>query len=120
MHPTPIETATIGAIVAAMGVLTGALLSGRELDTELIAIVALASVGGWLLVTALLSSRRPTSGAWAQPSPAYAAGLPTVASAGGDDFELPETPETPLTAAARTAASKAQRTSKEDGGADAS
>lgn len=115
-----LTSALIGAIVAAMGVLTGALLSGRELDTELIAIVALASVGGWLLVTALLSSRRPTSGTWAQPSPTYAPGLPTMSSAGGDDGGPSATPETPLTAAARAAASKAQRTSKKDAGTEAS
>lgn len=106
-----LTSALIGAIITAIGVLTGALLSGRELDTELIAIVALASVGGWLLVTALLSSRRPKSGAWADPAPLYAAGSRTMP--GGSDNEAipPSTSEAPLTAAARAAAGRAQRDS---------
>ena len=59
-----LTSALIGAIIAALGLLTMALLSGRELDTELIAIVALAAVGTWLLITALLSGRKPRSGQW--------------------------------------------------------
>lgn len=119
-----LTSALIGAIVAAIGALTGALLSGRELDTELIAIVSLAAIGGWLLVTALLSSRRPRGGAWAESTPvAYSPlGASTPASKDVDtppaaDLKTPpadvvETPEAPadppLTAAARKAAAKAK------------
>lgn len=106
-----LTSALIGAIITALGVLTAALLSGRDLDTDLIAIVTLASVGGWLLITALLSGRRPRSGAWAaEPTPA------TVATSGetppfGDGIQegAPSRSEAPLTSAARSAASKAKR-----------
>lgn len=56
-----LTSALIGAIVTACGALTIALLSGYDLDTELIAIIALATVGGWLLLTALLAGRTPRS-----------------------------------------------------------
>ncbi|NYI40696.1 hypothetical protein [Demequina lutea] len=104
-----LTSALIGAIVAAVGVLTIALLSGRELDTELIAIIALAAVGGWLLITALISGRRPRSGEWAaqDDSSVYAGGFSSTPPG-------VETGAAPLTAAARSAASKAKR-----GGADA-
>ena len=106
-----LTSALIGAIIAAMGVLTGVLLSGRELDTELIAIVALASVGGWLLITALLSGRHPRSGAWADPAPLYAADSPTMPGASDIEAVPPSASESPLTAAARAAAGRAQRNS---------
>jgi len=85
-----LTSALIGAIITALAALTAALLSGRDLDTELIAIVTLAAVGAWLLITALLSGRKPRSGSWA-PEPPYAPS------------------EQSLTSAARSAASNAQR-----------
>jgi hypothetical protein len=107
-----LTSALIGAIVTAVGVLTIALLSGRKLDTELIAIIALASVGGWLLITALISSRRPRSGQWAahgEPS-VYASGFPsTPAGVQTNEDTMTASDEPPLTAAARKAASKAKR-----------
>ncbi len=116
-----LTSALIGAIVTAMGVLTGALLSGRELDTELIAIVTLASIGGWLLVTALLSSRRPRSGAWADLAPLYTAGSPTMPEASDNEAVPPSSPEESLTSAARAAAGNARRDVKGKGdSADAS
>ena len=110
-----LTSALIGAIIAALGVLTGALLSGRNLDTELIAIVALASIGVWLVLTALLSARRPRSGAcapqpgtWTAENSAYATpGAATPAPYTGHSGTPPHGEET-LTTAARTAASKAQ------------
>lgn len=111
-----LTSALIGAIVTAVGILTIALLSGRRLDTELIAIVALASVGGWLLLTALISSRRPRSGQWA------AQGEPSVYAGGFSSIPLGVQPiedamtassEPTLTAAARKAASKAKRADAE-------
>jgi len=106
-----LTSALIGALIAALGVLTMALLSGRELDTELIAIVALAAVGGWLLITALLSSRKPRSGQWAgQDEPSLYAGTAAMPATGGvsDEGEPPRY-EAPPTAAARSAASTANR-----------
>ena len=108
-----LTSALIGAIVTAVGVLTIALLSGRKLDTELIAIIALASVGGWLLITALISSRRPRSGQWAaQGSPSVYAGAFSNTPPGvvtDDAGSMPGSQDAPLTAAARKAASKAKR-----------
>ncbi len=57
-----LTSALVGAIVAAMGVVTMALLSGRVLDTELVAIVALAAAGGWLVISALLPGARSRAG----------------------------------------------------------
>lgn len=105
-----LTSALIGAIITALGVLTGALLSGRDLDTELIAIVTLASVGGWLLITALLSSRSPRQDRWVDPAPVYSAEARRETEATSDATTAPEAPPT---AAARTAATKAKR-----GGAD--
>lgn len=110
-----LTSAIIGAIITAVGVLTMALLSGRQLDTELIVIIALAAVGGWLLITALLSGRRPRSGQWAaQAEPSVYAGAPSAKAPGivaEDDDAMSESHEPPLTAAARKAASKAKRAS---------
>ena len=99
-----LTSALIGAIVTAVGILTMALLSGRKLDTELIAIIALAAVGGWLLITAMLSGRRPRSGQWAaQDEPAvYAGGYSSTPTSVATD-------DAPLTAAAREAASRSSR-----------
>lgn len=117
-----LTSALIGAIVTAVGVLTIALLSGRKLDTELISIIALASVGGWLLITAMISGRRPRSGEWAaEPSPSvyardFSSTPPAVAThsvathgAGTHDGDTAHSDEPPLTAAARKVASKAKR-----------
>lgn len=108
-------SALIGAIIASLGVLTGALLSGRDLDTNLIVIVALAAAGVWLMITALLSARRPRSGAWAaEPSPADGK-TPGTGTALPDPYEghegTPPHGEAPLTTAARTAAGKARKKS---------
>jgi len=121
-----LTSALIGAIVTAVGVLTIALLSGRELDTELISIIALASVGGWLLITAMLSGRRPRSGQWAaEPSPSvYARDFSSTPPASEmhdaamhdaamHGASTPDADEPPLTAAARKVASKAKRTDAE-------
>jgi len=111
-----LTSALIGAIVTAVGVLTIALLSGRELDTELISIIALASVGGWLLITAMLSGRRPRSGQWAaEPSPSvYARDFSSTPPASEmHDAAMHDADEPPLTAAARKVASKAKRTDAE-------
>ncbi|NTV39061.1 MAG: hypothetical protein HGA51_03760 [Demequinaceae bacterium] len=112
-----LTSALIGAIITALGVLTAALLSGKDLDTELIAIVTLASVGGWLLITAVLSSRSPRSGAWApEPWPSGYARNDSVASSedrvdAGQQTPAPHVP--PLTAAARKAATAAKRADAE-------
>jgi hypothetical protein len=115
-----LTSALIGAIIAALGVLTMALLSGRDLDTELIAIVALAAVGGWLLITALLAGRRPRSGQWAaQAEPSVYAGSGTASApasvvddhdAHADDDDDDAVTPPPLTAAARKAAARAKST----------
>jgi hypothetical protein len=119
-----LTSALIGAIIAALGVLTMALLSGRDLDTELIAIVALAAIGGWLLITALLAGRRPRAGQWAgQAEPSVYAGTATTsaparvvndhhdddddADADAED-DASKAGEPPLTAAARKAAARAK------------
>ena len=106
-----LTSALIGAVVAAVGVLTIALLSGRQLDTELIAIVTLAAVGGWLLITALLAGRRPRSGRWTgQDEPASYAGKVSPTASGampGHETATPDSGQSPLTDAARTAASAA-------------
>ena len=106
-----LTSALIGAMIAALGVLTMALLSGRELDTELITIAALAAVGGWLLITALLSSRKPRSGQWSgQEEPSiYAGTASTPGTDGARDEDEPPHYEAPHTSAARSAASKAKR-----------
>lgn len=111
-----LTSALIGAVVTAVGVLTIALLSGRELDTELISIITLASVGGWLLITAMLSSRRPRKGQWAaEPSPSvYARDFSSTAPpAARHDAAATDSDEPPLTVAARKAASKAKRSDAE-------
>jgi hypothetical protein len=116
-----LTSALIGAIIAALGVLTMALLSGRDLDTELIAIVALAAIGGWLLITALLAGRRPRAGQWAgQAEPSVYAGTATTSAPARvvnyhdadaddeDDDDASKAGEPPLTAAARKAAARAK------------
>lgn len=112
-----LTSALIGAIITALGVLTAALLSGRDLDTELIAIVTLASVGGWLLLTALLSARSPRSGVWATvPEPSRYArdnAEPSFAGVVGVEHQMPASHEPPLTAAARKAATRAKRVDAE-------
>ncbi len=110
-----LTSALIGAIITALGLLTGALLSGRSLDTELIAIVSLAAIGVWLVMTALLSARRPRTEAWASAHGAYAAAEQSPAAEFPSDKGAPPHGEAPLTAAARSAASKAKAK-----GADAS
>ncbi|WP_062518691.1 hypothetical protein [Demequina silvatica] len=47
-----------GAIVAATGALTIAALSGYDVDLEVLAIVALVVLGGWLLASALAAASR--------------------------------------------------------------
>jgi hypothetical protein len=56
-----ITTIVWGGLITAAGVLTAYALNGVHIDVELVAIVALAALGGWLLLSALFSSRpRPT------------------------------------------------------------
>jgi hypothetical protein len=52
----------VGAIVTALGAITIAVLSGNSIDVELVWIIGLAAVGGWLLLTALLAGRRGDEG----------------------------------------------------------
>ncbi|WP_062293779.1 hypothetical protein [Demequina phytophila] len=47
-----------GAIVAAAGAFTIAALSGYDVDLEVLAIVALVVLGGWLLASALAAASR--------------------------------------------------------------
>lgn len=103
-----LTSALIGAILTGMGVLTGALLSGRDLDTELIAIVALASIGLWLTITAILSARRPRSDSWASAAGVYAPTAASQADTFSSDLDAPPHGEDPLTTAARRAATKAK------------
>lgn len=48
----------IGAIVTAIGGITIAVLSGKSIDMELVWIIGLAVVGGWLLLTAIMAGLR--------------------------------------------------------------
>ncbi|MCB2411482.1 hypothetical protein LGT39_01295 [Demequina sp. TTPB684] len=48
----------IGAIVAAFGGITIAVLSGEKIDVELVWIIGLGAVGGWLLLTAVMAGIR--------------------------------------------------------------
>lgn len=48
--------ALLGAIVTTLGVACIAVYSGRELDLELLAIVAIAGAGVWLLLSAIATS----------------------------------------------------------------
>lgn len=48
----------VGAIITALGAVTIAVLSGRSIDVELVWIIGLGAVGGWLLLTAILAGRR--------------------------------------------------------------
>ncbi len=48
----------IGAIVTALGAITIAALSGKIIDVELVWIIGLAAVGGWLLLTAIMAGMR--------------------------------------------------------------
>lgn len=50
--------ATVGAASSTVGVLVAYRLSGYEIDLELIAIIALAALGVWFLITAALAGRR--------------------------------------------------------------
>ena len=137
-----LTSALIGAIVTASGALTIAMLSGYDLDTELIVIIALSAIGGWLLITALLAGRTPrrprdafpgdvrdeptTPGspvpipAVAGPPAPYASGSSELdlgnsadALAGADAEPVATTP--PLTAAARRAAARAAEKARAQG-----
>jgi hypothetical protein len=48
----------IGAIITAFGWITIAMLSGKTIDVELVWIIGLGAVGGWLLLTAVLAGIR--------------------------------------------------------------
>lgn len=48
----------VGAIVTALGAITIAVLSGRRIDVELVWIIGLAAVGGWLMLTAIMAGLR--------------------------------------------------------------
>ncbi|MFW7413757.1 hypothetical protein [Demequina sp. SO4-18] len=50
-----ISSALWGLLVAGMGVLLIASYSGYEIDLELAAIIVLAAIGGWLLLSAAVS-----------------------------------------------------------------
>jgi len=47
-----------GIIIATAGALLIAALSGYEIDLELAGIIALSALGGWLLLSALLSATK--------------------------------------------------------------
>jgi hypothetical protein len=64
----------IGAIITALGAITIAVLSGKSIDVELVWIIGLAAVGGWLLLTAIMAGMRgddaaqtPVLGAHGEP-----------------------------------------------------
>ena len=48
----------IGAIITALGAVTIAVLSGKSIDVELVWIIGLGAVGGWLLLTAIMAGMR--------------------------------------------------------------
>lgn len=76
-----LTSAIIGASLAALGAVAIATLSGKDIDLELVFIIGLAAMGGWLLLTAALASVRQ------QPSaPDYGRGdpAPSATHAGGD------------------------------------
>lgn len=57
----------VGAIITTVGAITIAVLSGKNIDVELVWIIGLAAVGGWLLLTAIMAGLRgddaaPTTG----------------------------------------------------------
>ncbi|WNM26805.1 hypothetical protein RN607_11445 [Demequina capsici] len=81
--------ATVPAACSTVGVLVAYRLSGYEIDLELIAIVALAALGVWFLITAALAGRRDRAAeaAMADPMAAYAATAPAV--------DTPDEPRTP-------------------------
>lgn len=63
-----LTSALIGASVAAIGAVALAALDGRELDFELIWIIALGVAGAWLLLTAIMASvKRPAPKAQRYP-----------------------------------------------------
>lgn len=48
----------VGAIITTVGAITIAVLSGKNIDVELVWIIGLAAVGGWLLLTAIMAGMR--------------------------------------------------------------
>lgn len=79
-----------GAIVATAGGFLIAALSGYDVDLELVAIVALIALGGWLLFSAIAVSmrNRPRRGAsWEIPDQTPASS--PVASSPDDDPSAP-------------------------------
>lgn len=52
-----VTTIVWGGLITATGVLTAYALNGVHIDMELAVIVALAALGGWLLLSAVFSSR---------------------------------------------------------------
>lgn len=48
----------VGAVITALGAITIAVLSGESVDVELVWIIGLAAVGGWLLLTAVIAGAR--------------------------------------------------------------
>ena len=63
-----LTSALVGASVAAIGAVALAALDGRELDFELIWIIALGVAGAWLLLTAIMASvKRPAPKAQRYP-----------------------------------------------------
>ncbi len=58
---SPVQRLTsmlVGAIITALGAVTIAVLSGRLIDVELVWIIGLGAVGGWLLLTAIMAGMR--------------------------------------------------------------
>ena len=56
-----LTSASVGATITALAGLAIAALSGADLDVELVLIIGLAAMGGWLLLTAALTPARRTS-----------------------------------------------------------
>lgn len=48
----------VGAIITALGAITIAVFSGKSIDVELVWIIGLAAVGGWLMLTAIMAGLR--------------------------------------------------------------
>jgi len=53
-----LTSAVIGATICALAGIAIAALSGADLDLELVLIIGLAALGGWLLLTAALTPVR--------------------------------------------------------------
>ena len=75
-----LTSAVVGATVAAFAGVAIATLSGASLDVELVFIIGLAVLGGWLLLTAALTPVRRSASADTYGAPTPATGTAAVDS----------------------------------------